>query len=162
MKVVNRSDGQVVYVLPELNIRRVFNIGEDKDLENDEVEALWQSPGGVELIQNYLLIEDKEWIKNHWREVPLEYFWSIEDIKKCLLEDPIDLFQETLDYAPDGVLDIMKRLSWQLPLNDLNKMDAIQNHKRLMFNVQAAIKNMKPVDDEEKNSGPIRKERLRK
>jgi len=144
MEVINRSDGVVAYVLPELNIRRVFNINEVKDIDEKELNALVQMDGGAILLKRDLLVNDKEWVKCQWPDVPIEYFWKEEDIKKCLLEDPLDLFQETLDYAPDGVLEIMKRLSWQLPLTDLNKIAALE--KKLKFNVLAAIEIMKTRD----------------
>lgn len=41
MKVYNRSDSNVTYSLPELNTRRVFALGESKELEPKEMEALW-------------------------------------------------------------------------------------------------------------------------
>lgn len=133
MRVINRSGGAVVYSLPELNnTRRVFNLSEVKDIDEKELEALYQLPGGVELIKDSLFVDDKDWVKRHW-DAPIEYFWDTEDIKNCLLNDPLDLFEETLDYAPAGVLDIMKALAWQIPLADLNKMNLMMT--KLGFDV---------------------------
>lgn len=56
MKVINRSDGNVVYSLPELNIRRVFVPGESKDLSEQELNALWQIDGGASLLRNELMV----------------------------------------------------------------------------------------------------------
>lgn len=161
MKVTNRSDGNIVYSLPELNIRRLFSVGETKEIPNKELEALFQAAGGMELIKDYLLLEDKNWVKSHWQDVPVEYFWKDEEISNCLLHDSQELFQETLDYAPTGVLDIMKKLSWQLPISDLNKIHAILEHPRLMFDVQAAISIMKSPDAND-TKAPIKKERRRR
>lgn len=141
MKVTNRSDSRVVYNLPELNnTRRLFEVGETKELTNKEMDALYQLAGGAELVKDYLLIEDRQWVFKNCGEVPTEYYWNTPEITKCILEDPLDLFAETLDYAPAGVLDVLKRLAWTLPLTDLNKIKAIED--KLGFDVQAAVKIM--------------------
>lgn len=156
MKVFNRSDSNITYSLPELNTRRVFALGESKELEPKEMEALWQMDGGMTIIKDYLVVDDPEWVEQHW-DAPIEYFWKAEEVKKCLLEDDLALFQETLDYAPAGVIDLIKMLAWQLPISDLNKIEAIR--QATGFDTLAAIEVMsasKPRKD------PQKKERLRK
>lgn len=156
MKVFNRSDSNITYSLPELSTRRVFALGESKELEPKEMEALWQMDGGMTIIKDYLVVDDPEWVAQHW-DAPIEYFWKAEEVKKCLLEDDLALFQETLDYAPAGVIDLIKMLAWQLPISDLNKIEAIR--QATGFDTLAAIEVMsaaKPRKD------PQKKERLRK
>lgn len=155
--VINRSLGGVGYTLPEMNIRRTFTPGEKKQLEVNELTALYQSPGGAELLRDYLVVLDKEWTEE-FLNPPLEYYWGEEEIKACLLEDELELFSETLDYAPEGVLEIMKDMAWRLPLADLNKVEAIK--EKLSFDVMAAIVIMKDSNTAEEK--PVRKERLRR
>lgn len=140
IKVTNRSDGNVTYTLEELRVRRVFNINETKEIDEAELEALYQTDGGQRLIKDYLLVQDKEWVRKHW-DAPIEYFWGQPEVKKCLLEDDLDLFKETLDYAPAGVLDLIKTLAWRLPITDLNKIGAIRD--KTGFDVLLAIESMK-------------------
>ena len=52
--VKNRSDGMVVYALPELNVRREFMAGESKKITYGELEKLSYLPGGRNLMTNYL------------------------------------------------------------------------------------------------------------
>lgn len=145
IKVLNRSDGTVTYHLPELNnTRRVFNLGESKDISEKELNALFQMNGGAELIRHFLMVEDREWVKKTF-DAPIEYFWGYDEVKKCLLEDDVELFSETLDYAPQGVIDIIKLLSWQLPVKDLNKIHIIM--EKLGFDVLGAIEVMKKPSD---------------
>lgn len=156
MKVYNRSDSNITYSLPELQTRRVFALGESKELEAKELEALWQMDGGNLIIKHYLMVDDREWVEKHW-DAPIEYFWKPEDVKKCLLEDSLELFQETLEYAPEGVVDLIKMFAWQLPIGDLNKIEAIR--QATGFDTLAAIDVMsasKPRAEAPK------KERLRK
>lgn len=157
MKVYNRSDSNVTYSLPELQTRRVFALGESKDLDAKELEALWQMDGGMTIIKDYLCVDDKAWIEAHWPDAPIEYFWKTEDVRKCLLEDPIDLFQETLEYAPAGVIDLIKMLAWQIPITDLNKIEAIR--QATGFDTLAAIEVMSASKQRQE---PQKKERLRK
>lgn len=159
MKVINRSDGNVVYSLPELNIRRVFVPGESKDLSEQELNALWQIDGGASLLRNELMVQDEEWVNKVMPYAPIEYFWKIEDVDKCILEDSLDLFKETLDYAPTGVIDLIKTRAWQLPMTDLNKMEALK--QKTGFDTLKAIEVMrKPEGTTTTTQKP--KERLRK
>lgn len=157
MKVFNRSDSNITYSLPELQTRRVFALGESKELEPKEMEALWQMDGGMTIIKDYLCVDDRDWVEKHWPDAPVEYFWTTEDVKKCLLNDSLELFQETLEYAPAGVIDLIKMLAWQLPISDLNKIEAIR--QATGFDTLAAIEVMSASKERAK---PQKKERLRK
>lgn len=141
INVTNRSDGNVAYNLPELNTRRVYSIGETKRVPREEIVALFQKDGGAEIVKHYLLVDDKELVKEYWQDVPIEYFWTAQDVRKCLMEDSLDLFSETLDFAPRGVIDLIKTMAWQIPITDLNKIEAIK--QKTGFDVLLAIEVMK-------------------
>ena len=158
MKVINRSDGTVVYSLPEYHVRRVFNLGESKDIPEEEINALWQDDGGNSLIRNELIVQDEEWVNKNMPNAPIEYFWTVEDVDKCIKEDSLELFEETLEYAPTGVIDLIKSRAWQLPMTDLNKVDALE--KKTGFNALKAIEVMKKPEGVTVTAKP--KERLRK
>ena len=157
MKVYNRSDSNVTYNLQELSTRRVFALGECKELDAKELEALWQMDGGMIIIKDYLVVDDPDWVAAHWPDAPIEYFWKDADVKKCLLQDSLDLFQETLEYAPQGVIDLIKMYAWQLPISDLNKIEAIR--LATGFDTLAAIDVMSASKTRPE---PQKKERLRK
>lgn len=159
MKVINRSDGNVVYSLPELNIRRVFVPGESKDLSEQELNALWQIDGGASLLRNELMVQDEEWVNKTMPYAPIEYFWLIKDVDKCILEDSLELFKETLEYAPSGVIDLIKARAWQLPMTDLNKMEALK--QKTGFDTLKAIEVMKKPEGTAPTAQKP-KERLRK
>ena len=142
MKVTNRSTSAVGYELEELKVRRNFAPNETKDIPTKELETLYQQDGGYNLLRDYLMVSDKPWMEKHFAGAPIEYFWTVDDIKKSLFEDSKELFEETLDYAPEGVLDIIKDLAWRLPISDMNKVAAIRD--KLGFDVLAAIEHMKP------------------
>ena len=57
IKVLNRDNGSVVYSIPEMNgLRRVYQSGEIKEITFEELEKLSYIPGGMELLEDSLVI----------------------------------------------------------------------------------------------------------
>jgi len=160
MKVMNRDTGQTGYSLPELNIRRVFNVGEIKELKEEEILALYNTDAGRLMLSHILQVQNKEFvIKNIWPDAPIEYFWTKEQIIKCLMEDSPELFAETLDYAPEGVINILKDLAWRTPITDLNKVQIMR--QKLGFDpikAHEVMTKQAPETKSERKGGRLRKE----
>lgn len=135
--VKNRSSSIVVYRIPETNLRREFQPGEVKRVPFGELEKLTYQPGGRELLENFLQIMEEEVTTdlNVHREV--EYDMSEAQIKELLLHGTLDAFLDALDFAPIGVIDLIKTLSVQLPLTDLNKRKALK--EKTGFDVDKAL-----------------------
>ena len=76
--VKNRSAGMVVYRIPELGVRRVFQPGEVKRISHAELEALSYKPGGKELISSYLQIRNIEVLNELNIQTEPEYFMDKE------------------------------------------------------------------------------------
>lgn len=141
IKIKNRSGGSAVYTIPELgdrrNIRRDFAPGEIKTVSMEEVEALTFVPGGSTLLKEYLQILDEEAMKKLDIEVEPEYNMSESDVKKLLLSGTLNEFLDCLDFAPTGVIDLIKEFSVSLPLNDSQKREAIRS--KTGFDVDKAL-----------------------
>ena len=135
--VKNRSSSIVVYRIPETNLRREFEPGEIKRVPFGELEKLTYQPGGRELLENFLQILEEEVTTdlNVHREV--EYDMSEAQIRDLLLNGSLDAFLDALDFAPIGVIDLIKTLSVQLPLTDLNKRRALK--EKTGFDVDRAL-----------------------
>lgn len=156
--VKNRSAGVIVICNPEASpARRSFAPGEVKRMTYDELEKFSFQPGGREMLRNYLQVQSVEAIKELDMKVEPEYNMSENDIKELLLNGSQDQFLDTLDFAPTAVIDLIKAFAVSLPLNDLNKRQALL--KKTGFNVDEAIKNSGP--DEEENipqeEAPVRR-----
>lgn len=138
-KVKNRSASVVVYNIPEDGIRRLFAPGELKQISYEELLKLSYQPGGREIMTNFLQIDSEEVTDelNIKREV--EYDMSEEQIIELLKTGSLDALLDALDFAPTGVIDLIKTFSVQMPLNDMEKCDAIK--EKTGFDVLAAIKN---------------------
>ena len=161
MNVKNRSAGIVIYKIPEHNIRREFNIGETKQITYEELVWLSYQPGGRVLMQNMLQIQDAETIENLNLNVEPEYYMSEEDVVNLLLNGSEDEFLDALDFAPAGVIEIIKDKAVSLPVHDMRKRAAIL--KATGFDVTAAIENSQPdEEDEAKVEAPAVTRRVQK
>jgi hypothetical protein len=138
--VKNRSSNMVGYSIPEDNIRRMFTQGEEKRIPLSELEKLTYQPGGPFIITNYLQIKDAEAIEELGMTIEPEYNMSAEDVQKLMTEGSLDAFLDCLDFAPEGVIQIIKDLSVKLPLNDVAKRKAIKD--KTNFDVDRAIANI--------------------
>lgn len=137
--VTNRSTGIAYYVIPEMNIRREYQPNETKKISVEEIAAVCSQPGGRELLYNYFMIKDENVIHEtmNIKEEP-EYWLTASKIPSWLNSCAIDEFSDALNYAPEGVKDLIKTFSVSVPLNDMNKRELVK--QILDFDVTAAIK----------------------
>ena len=149
IKVLNRDNGAIVYSIPEMNgLRREFQAGETKEVTFEELQKLAYIPGGSEILkENLMILNNPEAIKALVGHVEPEYNYSREDIIKLLKEGSMDEFLDCLDFAPEGVKELIKTLAIELPLNDVMKREAILS--KLGFNVDAAIRIKKDAEVED-------------
>jgi hypothetical protein len=150
--VKNRSHSTVVYTLPEMSIRRQFTPGEVKQVSIAELEALTYRPGGLNIIIDCLLILDQG-IANQIinRKIEPEYWLDNEGIIKLMKEGSLDEFLDCLDFAPNGVIELIKVAATKLPLNDVEKRAALK--QKTGYDVDRALLNMRLVKEEEESEG---------
>ena len=138
IKATNRSNSSIGYTLPDMNnLRRKFYPGETKEVSYEELQKLSYTPGGMRLLRQYLILDNEEAIAALIGGVELEYNYTDADIEKLLLNGSLDELLDCLDFAPSGVIDLVKDLAVKLEINDLSKRQAIQ--EKLGFNVTSAI-----------------------
>ena len=155
IKVTNRYKGSVGYTIPDLNnLHRQYQDGETKDITFEELEKLSWLPGGEYIIKNCLIIHDPEAVEELMSTVEPEYYYTEEDVTKLLKYGSLDEFLDCLDFAPEGVLDMIKDLAVSLPLNDVQKRNAILD--KLGFDVTTAIDLFTEPEDENKSDGKRR------
>lgn len=156
IKVQNRDYGVVGYTIPDLNnLRRSFQPNEVKYIDFDELFKLYQVPGGAYIIENYLIINDDQAIEELIGGVEPEYYYTEAEVIRILKEGSIDEFEDCLNFAPKGVIDLIKDISVKLPLNDIAKRDMI--FKKTGFNVTNAIEISKMDEPVESADKPTRK-----
>lgn len=128
--VKNRSASRVHYSVPELGIKsRDFQPGETKRIKFSELEGLSYLPGGRELIRDYLLITDEEARNEFVGHVEPEYNMTEKEVRELILNGSQDEWLDCLDFAPEGVIDLIKAMAIELPLTDTRKMEAFKKSK---------------------------------
>ena len=149
--VKNRSAGVATYKIPELGVRRSFQSGEVKKISAEELEKLTYRPGGMALLSNFLQIMDAEAIAKVGLKPQPEYHMSEQDIVRLMQTGSIDEFLDCLDFAPPGVIDIIKKLSVSLPLADIQKRQALK--AKTGFDCDAALRHvMEEKEDDGENT----------
>ena len=138
IKVTNRDKGSVGYIIPDLgNLNRQFQPGETKDLTFEELQKLSWIPGGMYILENCLILDNAAAVQELLGQVEPEYYYNEKNVKYLLQYGTLDEFLDCLDFAPVGVLDMIKDLAVELPLNDVQKREAIKN--KLGFDVDFAV-----------------------
>lgn len=148
--VKNRSSSVVVYSIPESNLRRTFAPGETKRIPFSELEKLTYQPGGRELIANFLQIMEEEVTQDLNIHREPEYNMSEDQVRDLILNGSLDAFLDALDFAPIGVIDLIKSLSVSLPITDFKKREALL--KKTGFDVDKAIANDKASKESDEPS----------
>ena len=138
--VKNRSASMVVYRIPEDGIRREFAPGESKKIGYSELEKLSYQSGGRALMANFLQIEDESVTDNLNIRTEAEYYMSEDQIVDLIKSGSLDAFLDCLDYAPVGVIDLLKKYAVSIPMNDIQKRKALK--EKTGFDVDVAIRNM--------------------
>ena len=156
IKVKNRDNGTVGYTIPELgNLHRSFSKGETKEITMDELRKLSYISGGKLLLQDYLIVQNQDALRELLSDdVEPEYYYGEEEIKKLLLTGSNDQLLDCLEFAPEGVIGLVKDLAVSLKINDISKRNIIL--EKTGFNVTNAItineETIEGEDEEAKSS----------
>lgn len=148
--VTNRDNGTVGYTIPDLNnLHRSFQPKEKKIISMEELRKLSYLPGGEYLLKNCLILDNQEAITELIGGVEPEYFYSEKEIAEILNNGSLEQLEDCLDFAPKGVIDILKQIAVKTELRDIRKRTIILN--KTGFNVTNAIEinHLAEVDDGE-------------
>jgi len=149
VKVRNRDNGTVGYTIPDLNnLHRDFQPNEVKNLELNELRKLSYLPGGITILKEYLVIEDnEEAVQELLGNVEFEYHYTMKDVEDILLRGSLDQLLDCLDFAPEGVIDLVKKAAVDLKIVDISKRQAILD--KTGFDVTKAIEINKETEEKE-------------
>lgn len=156
IKVVNRDNGTVGYTIPDLgNLHRNFQPKEEKEVTMEELRKLSYIPGGLVLLKDCLVVKNADAVAELLGEVEPEYYYTEENIKTLLLSGSMDQFMDCLDFAPQGVIDLLKTLAVDLEVNDISKRNAIK--AKTGFDVSKAIEINKLSEEVEVQPEKVRR-----
>lgn len=156
IQVTNRFNGSVGYTIRDLNnLSRVFAPGETKEITMEELRKLSWENGGRTLINDYLIIHNEKALKEILGQPEPEYFYTEKEVKDLLLNKSLDALKDCLDFAPQGTIDLVKKVAVELPLNDVAKRKAILDMTG--FNVTSAIEINEETQEEKVIDNHIRR-----
>lgn len=134
--VTNRNSGTTGYTLTN-GYRRQFAVGQSKEISLDELRELAGIPGGDYLLEHYFIINDQTALDFLNIHTEPEYFYNEEDITNLLLNGSLDQLEDCLNFAPEGVIELIKSVAVKIKLPDVNKRDLIL--KKTDFNITNAL-----------------------
>ena len=158
VKVTNRYNGSLTYIIPDLNnLHRTFQSGESKEITFDELKKLTYVPGGRVILNKYLIIDDDEIVAELLGEVEPEYNYTKEDVIKLLNEGSLEQLEDCLNFAPEGVINLVRKYAVETEVNDVRKRRLIQ--EKTGFNVDKAIEINYDTNEDgtEENNSKVRK-----
>lgn len=143
--VKNRNAGSTGYVFDN-GFHRKFEHNETKRVPLSELQQLSFIPGGEYILKNCLVIDSKPALDFLNIEVEPEYYYFEEDIRELLLNGTLDQLEDTLNFAPAGVIEIVKQMAVSEKIPDVRKREMIT--EKTGFNVDNAININKMLADE--------------
>lgn len=149
IEVRNRDSGNVGYSIKDLGIWRNFAPKETKKVPLEELKALQYAPGGEFTLKHLLMIKDTDALSALNIETEPEYFYTETEIKELLTKGTLDQLKDCLDFAPEGVIEIIKKMAVEIQLPDTLKRTAI--FEKTGFNINNAIMVNKVMDEPEDN-----------
>ena len=148
-RVKNRGASTVVYKIADKGIRREFKPGQIMQISSEELEELTFQPGGTMILSQFLQILDLDGIQAAHIKTEPEYHMSEADVAKLITSGSLDAFLDALDFAPIGVIDLIKKLSISIPMVDIPKRKALK--EKTGFDVEAALRhNEEDKEDDQK------------
>lgn len=94
-----------------------------------------------------MIIQDKEAAEEILGELEPEYYYDKDTVRTLLKDGSLEQLQDTLEFAPKGVIDLIKEESVAMPLNDVAKRKEIK--KQTHFDIDGAIRANEAYNDEE-------------
>ena len=149
IRVENRDNSLVGYTIPETKILRRFNAFETKEIPMGELRQMVQDRGCYNIIINHLIIHSKEAVNELLPGVEPEYFYDLKDVDFLLAKGTDDQLLDALDFAPDGVITLIKEEAVRTELNDMRKRELIL--EKTGFDVTGAINIKRLSEAPEKN-----------
>lgn len=127
IEIQNLTDHTVGYISYE-GKRRVLPGQAIVKVSAGELRALHYTKGGSVLLEECLSVKNAELAKEFGISDDLlahEYNWTEKDVEAILIYGSLDALKDALDFAPEGIVDMIVSKAVQMKLNDVAKREAI-------------------------------------
>lgn len=138
VSVTNRNNGFTGYTIPDTGITRTFSPAETKKIDIEELKQLQYVEGGDYLLKHFLIINNQSALEAlNMENVEPEYFYTEKEVKELLTNGSLEQLEDTLNFAPEGVIELIKTMAVEMELPDTRKRKLIS--ERTGLNIDSAI-----------------------
>jgi len=164
VKVVNRTGGSLAYKIDTLRVTRHWpRPGDYLNISISELSELRTVPGGNYILKECLIIEDKEALNVLFPDIELEpeYNYGLKEVETLLYEADLAQLLDALDFAPKGVLELIKTKAVEKLPNETAKIEAINKKFKIDLNKvnelhqEKEIKEQAPKQTRRRRTAPI-------
>ena len=164
VKVVNRTGGSLAYKIDTLRVTRHWpRPGDYLNISISELSELKTVPGGNYILKECLIIEDKEALNVLFPDIELEpeYNYGLKEVEALLYEADLAQLLDALDFAPKGVLELIKTKATEKLPNETAKIEAINKKFKIDLNKvnelhqEKEIKEQAPKQTRRRRTAPI-------
>ena len=164
VKVVNRTGGSLAYKIDTLRVTRHWpRPGDYLNISISELSELKTVPGGNYILKECLIIEDKEALNILFPDTELEpeYNYGLKEVEALLYEADLAQLLDALDFAPKGVLELIKTKATEKLPNETAKIEAINKKFKIDLNKvnelhqEKEIKEQAPKQTRRRRTAPI-------
>lgn len=149
--VTNRNAGWTGYSIPDTGVTRNFSPKESKKIALEELKQLQYVNGGDYLLEHCLMINDESALKALAMDnVEPEYFYTEADVRRLLETGSLDELEDCLNFAPEGVIELVKSIAVETELPDMNKRKLITEKTGFNINNAININTVMAVDEQPK------------
>lgn len=162
--ITNLLDHTTGYIVETSNgtVRRFLPAFASFKVKAEELRQLNYTLGGREILRNYIRVENKSLAAEFGVDVDEtpEYNWTEKDVIDCLNSSDIDVLLDALDFAPEGIKQLIADKAVELEVPDVNKRKAIS--ESLGVDIDGMIKNKHAYDEQEEEKPKTTRRRTTK
>ena len=160
VEITNLLDCTCGYVVDLTGVRRILPPHASFKVKAGELRELSYQLGGQEVLQNYIRVGNKALAQEFGVDVDNtpEYNWGRKEVVDCLNNANIDVLLDALDFAPEGIKQLIEDVAVEIEVVDTNKRKAIS--EKLGCDIDAMITNKhlaEKEDEPEEDKKPARR-----
>lgn len=139
-EVISKYNGYLSVKEYNTNIVRIFpKLGFSMMLSEENIRNIAYNPGGRFILENRLIVNDPELVKELELNLELEDTYTPDDIKDLIINGSKDQLEDALNFGNEGTRELIKDTAIDLEINDLEKRKVIQDFTHV--DVNSAINN---------------------
>lgn len=152
VSVMNMTEHKITLVDRNTRSRYIFGPQQAKSLAASDIRSLAYVPGILTMFYDGKLRLDNDKLAAEFNiptDIP-EYSYTIEDIDNILLNEDIEVLLDTLDFAPEGILEIVKSRAVALKIPSLEKRKVISDRlstDKLKVSIDKMIREAEEMEE---------------